>query len=235
MARFVLAFVFLVLNIPVLYADVQVYDSIATSGQPVMLKARTGGRFFPKGGELVDFSIDGKKIGRTLSGGDGVAYLEYKPTKSGLLEIKAASGGDESTGVLQVFGKKDKAIIVEVAGALATEDFVPAPRKGASEAIEKLAERYRVIYVSTGLMGMESNRQWLKSKEFPRHAVLEWKGTGTLKHILDMGVQVKAAVGGAEIIRAAERNEGTLSFTFDPEADGKRVRSWDEILKELLP
>ena len=53
---------------------VTVYDTVVIEGQKVMLRAETSGILFRKGGELVEFCIDGKSIGKTLSGGDGVAF-----------------------------------------------------------------------------------------------------------------------------------------------------------------
>jgi hypothetical protein len=234
MKRLVLALALIFALTPALWADVQVFDSVTASGTPVMLKARTGG-FMAKGGELVDFSVDGKNVGRRLSGGDGVAYLEYTPTRPGLFEVKASWGDDVAEGLLLVVGKKDRVVAIEVPGALATGEFIPVERTGASEGVKKLLGRYRVIYMSTGLLGAGGGRAWLNENGFPKGVVLEWKGGRALEHLESVDVRVWAAVGVAGFIQEAGGTEGIKLYSFDPETEGTRVRSWDDVIKELIP
>jgi hypothetical protein len=235
MMRALLAIVIMFIQVPALWADVLVFDAVAVTGRPVMLKARTVGIIMAEGGKLVDFSVEGKALGRRLSGGDGMAYIEYTPRRAGLLKVKAKSGGEEATGLLLVLGKKDRVVLIDVAGALATGGLFPAPRSGGAEAMDKLGEHYRLIYYSSGPLGTIGYRAWLKENGFPKHLVLDWKGERTVENLLDLGVTVRAAVGGAEFVRAAARSKDTLLFSFDPDSEGTRVRSWDDILKELLP
>ncbi len=49
------------------------------------------GKLFSKGGELVEFFVDRESIGKTLSGGDGVAFKAFIPAKTGLHQIRVNS------------------------------------------------------------------------------------------------------------------------------------------------
>ncbi len=60
-------------------AEVVVQDMVSPVGREVMLRAETKGGFFSKGGALVEFFVDGKSVGKNLSGGDGLAYLQFCP------------------------------------------------------------------------------------------------------------------------------------------------------------
>ena len=69
-------------------AGVTAFDAVTTVKNPVKLTALTKGRFFSEGGKLVEFHINEKHIGTTLSGGDGYAFLTYTPQSKGLIKIK---------------------------------------------------------------------------------------------------------------------------------------------------
>ena len=53
-----------------------VYDDVALKGREVMLRAETRGMFFSRGGEIVEFIVDGRSIGKNLSGRDGFAVKD---------------------------------------------------------------------------------------------------------------------------------------------------------------
>ena len=66
---------FLCLLPEVALCRVIVHDDIAVKGHRVMLKAETRGSFFADGGQVVEFFVEEHTIGKTLSGGDGVALV----------------------------------------------------------------------------------------------------------------------------------------------------------------
>ncbi|MEE8328846.1 MAG: hypothetical protein V3R54_02825, partial [Thermodesulfovibrionia bacterium] len=68
---FFIIIILLVIPFTFAFAGVMVYDSVTTTGNAVKLTAVTKGLFFPEGGKLVKFYLDGKHIGTNLSGGDG--------------------------------------------------------------------------------------------------------------------------------------------------------------------
>lgn len=68
-------------------AEVIFFDEISLKGEIVMLKAVTKGKIFTKGGQMVEFSVEGKSIGRSLSGGDGAAFKEFRVEKTGLHKV----------------------------------------------------------------------------------------------------------------------------------------------------
>jgi len=85
-------------------AEVMVFDAVASADKPVRLKALTKGKIFPEGGKLVKFYIDEKQAGKTLSGGDGYAFISYSFNGPGLKALKATSGDDTDEGVVLVRG-----------------------------------------------------------------------------------------------------------------------------------
>ena len=82
------------------YAEVVFYDSVCLKDEKIMLKAVTKGKIFSKGGQMVEFSVNGKSIGKSLSGGDGAAFKEFRAEKSGLHKVSVVSGKDKDSGFL---------------------------------------------------------------------------------------------------------------------------------------
>src|SRR4030042_6926262 len=102
MFRFMRILITLIFCILLLYlfpsivlSDVIVSDMIALRGKEVMLRAETRGKLFPRGGEVVESFVDGKSIGKSLSGGDGFAFRQFTPQKTGLYQITVKSGKDK--------------------------------------------------------------------------------------------------------------------------------------------
>ena len=71
------------------------------------------GRKIGLGGESLEFLVEGKVVGTTMSGGDGKAYLEYTPRMRGNLGItvrlsespRVLTGGGE--GALSLMGTEE--------------------------------------------------------------------------------------------------------------------------------
>lgn len=207
-------------------AEVIIYDAIILSGKSVKLKAVTKSRFFTEGGIIVEFFANGKKIGRTLSGGDGYAFLAYRPSSSGIETIKVTAGDDTDEGTILAAGKKDKVIIVSIENALISVPFSFEPAPGGSEALQKLGLRYRIIYLS-GFMDVKRSRQWVRDKGFPISPVLKWEGKSMLAELREQGIKVIAFIGSPEML--SEAQDIKIRLSFEETDDGTVVKDWKDV------
>ncbi len=211
-------------------AEVRVSDQVSTVGTPVMLSARTGGRFFPKGGELVEFSVDGKDLGKRLSGGDGYAFFEYRPKKGGLFVIKARAGKDSDKGLLLVTERRDAVVLVQIEAGAMESIFTQRVRKGADEALALIQKKHPLIYI-TSLPAEIMTERILKKAGLPLSVILEWD-TDLPDRLKELGITVKAAITSVQLLK--EMGEyGWKVFTFEESEDDAQVNDWNEILKHL--
>jgi hypothetical protein len=213
-------------------AGVVVYDAVAVVGREVRLKAETKGTFFRKGGELVEFFVDGKSLGKTLSGGDGEAYKSFTPAKTGLLEVSVKSGSDEDAGVLLVLKKGAGIVLVEIIGGLAEKSTPPAGRPGSREAMKKLQARFPVVYVQSVNLDIAATRKWLDDNEYPEAPVLPWDSGALFKPITAMGLSIRAVVGNPEFIESATKWKPE-AFSFEQMKGTVRLRHWKEMEEKL--
>lgn len=213
-------------------ADVVVYDAVAVVGKEVRLKAETKGTFFRKGGELVEFFVDGKSLGKTLSGGDGEAYKSFTPAKTGLLEISVKSGSDEDEGALLVLKKGAGIVLVEIIGGLAENSMPPMGRPGSREAMKKLQARVPVVYVQSSNIDVAATRKWLDNNEYPGAPVLPWDGGALFKPIIATGLNIRAVIGNPQFIESAAKWKPE-SFSFEPVKGAVRLRHWKEMEDKL--
>ena len=215
-------------------SDVIVYDQVTTVGTSIYLDVLTKGRFFAAGGRLVEFYLDGKSIGKNLTGGDGHGYRKYTPDRAGMTQVSARSEGESGSGLLLVMKKSEKAVLIEIEGgfkdAFISQIAVSANRR----ALEKLIEEYRVIYLSrySRYLGIRRSRDWLDEVEFPDGPVLRWGGMQMLTTLKARGIHLYAIIGSAGIIgEATEHIE--RRYTFEQTQNGQTVKDWEEII-ELL-
>jgi hypothetical protein len=168
-------------------------DAVTAPGRPVKLEARLvrSGTIVETalGGEQVDFIVAGKKVGTAMTGGDGRAYLEYRPTMRGnqtvtvrLVPNKRVQAG-EATAVVAAWERRRPLLLVERAALVGERSKSPlpdvgllmpsgpAPASGATEELKRLTEFYfNVIYVERTdekAPGPRDFREWLKQHEFP--------------------------------------------------------------------
>lgn len=185
---------------PQMDARVLVRDALVMSGKPVRLEARlTSERLAGAsglGGEQLEFQIAGGKAGTSMTGGDGVARLEYRTRLAGnhpvtvrLIPSKRVTGAHEGAAVLSVWEKRRPILLVELSAVMAADSTPPTPalpvplpvgtlteRKplpDAAEELSKLAQFYfNVLYLSTGQSGDRwtragDPRDWLRAHHFP--------------------------------------------------------------------
>lgn len=206
-------------------AEVVVHDHIAVKGKPMMLEADTKGRFFSRGGELVEFFVNGKSLGKVLSGGDGRAFKEFTPEKAGLLEIEVKAKDDSDKGFILSLKRGGEIVFIDAQGSLFEGPFSKAPRQGSREAVEEISKRYPVVYLQTAFPG-SLVREWLESNGFPSAPILEWRSGRVFRETVGKDLRIKAVIGSDEVLESAkDYTEGLFGF----ERAGTRVKNWKEI------
>jgi len=213
------------------YGNVIAFDSVTTVNTPIYLKALTKGRFFAQGGRLVFFYIAKNQIGRTLSGGDGYAYLKFNPRHIGIKQFEVLSNEDKDTGLVLAMGKREEAIIVEIVGGLRDSLFSNKPKEGAQMALKTLISKYRIIYLSKGI-GTPYLKKWLEKEKFPGSVVLAWRGPELLYTLKERGIILHAIIGSIDLISEVSKLM-EKRYTFEETEEGTTVKDWKEILKDL--
>jgi hypothetical protein len=156
-------------------------------GESVLLTSRG------LGGEQLEFSVAGKKVGTAMTGADGRAFLEFTPRMRGNLPIavKAVDSARilpaEAAGTLFSWERRRPIMLVEVAalieetrpiGPVPTPPGLtlsPSPAEALPDAPEELKRLtdfyYNAIYISrgdaVGSAGLERLRHWLQQHRFP--------------------------------------------------------------------
>lgn len=208
---------------PQMQARVLVLDALVMAGKPVQLEARLASEGLAGvsglGGEQLEFQVAGAKVGTSLTGGDGVARVEYRTRQAGnhsvtvrLVPSKRVTAAHEGMAVLSVWEKRRPILLVELEAVMEHEAApipvlpVPLPvgtlterrpMPDAAEELKRLAQFYfNVLYVSTGQTGDLWNRagdprEWLRTHHFPAgHWMAVRGGREGLNKALD---QLKAA------------------------------------------
>jgi hypothetical protein len=211
---------------------VLVYDAVALKGREVMLRAETRGTLLSKGGEVVEFIVDGRLIGKNLSGRDGFAVKGFIPARTGLYKISVRSGDDKDSGLLLALERKTRIVFIDVAGSLLEGPFGEAEKSGSGKAITKIHKRSPIVYLQKGLLSIEAVRSWLKKNNFPIAPVLPWGQGEVFREIRERDLQIKAIIGGPDVIESAQMYK-PLAFSFDSVEDAEVVENWREIEKKL--
>jgi hypothetical protein len=208
------------------------YDGVALNGREVMLRAETRGTLFSRGGEVVEFIVDGRPIGKNLSGTDGFAVKGFIPSRTGLYKINVKSGDDKDSGVLLALERKTQIVFIDVEGSLLEGPFGERERPDGGKAVTRIHKRYPIVYLQKGLLSVESVRSWLKKNNFPVAPVLPWGHGDVFKEIREMDLRIKAVIGGPDVIESAQMYK-PLAFSFDSVEDAEVVENWKEIEKKL--
>ncbi len=226
------AAIFFFVSFNIASAKIIVYDSVTTNGNAVKLTAVTKGLFFPEGGKLVKFYLDGKHIGTNLSGGDGYAFLKYLPDSKGVKHLKAEREVDTDEGILLVTGKNERVLLIEIEGTLLAPEIqnVFQPVQGGKDALQRLSKRFRIIYVTT-LAGVRESRKWLRENGFPLSAVLKWEGADMLAKLQKRGLTLYAIVGSGVVL--SEAPDIKKRFSFKEIENAIEVKDWDNLLEQL--
>lgn len=208
------------------------YDAIALQHQKVILKATTMGKIFKTGGKLVEFMVEGKSLGKTLSGFDGLAFKSFRPEKAGLFQIRAKFNGDEDTGILLSAKAGTALVFVDVWSGLLENLITRTPKTGSQQALEEISKIHPIIYLQTGLFSIHRFKIWLRDHNFPTFPVIPWAGGNIFQEITQKKMKVHAVIGGPEVI-ATVKKEKWLLFSFDPKAGAQTVTKWPEITDKI--
>jgi hypothetical protein len=197
-----------------------------------MLRAETRGTLLSKGGEVVEFIVDGRLIGKNLSGRDGFAVKGFIPARTGLYKISVRSGDDKDSGLLLALERKTRIVFIDVGGSLLEGPFGEKEKPESKKAITKIQKRFPIVYLLKGLLSVEAIRTWLKKNNFPVAPILPWGQGEVFREIRERGLQIKAIIGGPDVIESA-RMYKPLAFSFDSMEDAEVVENWREIEKKL--
>jgi hypothetical protein len=213
-------------------SDVIVQDSVAPVGKEIMLTAEVKGKLFSKGGEMVEFLVNGKSIGKSMSGGDGLAFKQFIPSGTAIYRIKAKSGMDEGRGLLLSLRRGSWIVFVDVEGSL-MEKFSNNPKQESRKVIRNIQKKFPVVLLhTTGFLNIKSIKEWLKQNGFPELPVLPWKQGLLFDDLHDEGFKMKAIIGSPDVIYSAKEYK-PLAFTFEETEDAVEVKDWEEIGKKL--
>ncbi|OGW38408.1 MAG: hypothetical protein A2Y97_07805 [Nitrospirae bacterium RBG_13_39_12] len=216
----------------IVLSEVIVHDMISVKGKKVMLTAETRGNFFTKGGETVEFYINKKIIGKTLSGGDGLAFTEFIPSYTGIYHITAKSGGDKSNGLLLSLKKDACIVFIDIEDSLFEGLFSKTPRTGSQKTIKIISGKFPVVFLQTGVFGTNTIKLWLKENKFIDSPVIPWRQGAIFDEISEKGLRIKAIIGSQSVIESAKTYK-PKSFSFGETEDAEEVKDWEEIGKKL--
>jgi hypothetical protein len=208
-----------------------IFDGASTEKTPIYLKVLTKGRLFAQGGKLVDVYVKDKKVKQILTGGDGYGYLKYTPLQPGLTRIEARSDGYSDSGAILVVTKSDRVILIELQSGIKESQFSESARANSRKTIEKLSQKYKIIYLDT-FFGSGVSRDWLQDEDFVESATLKWQGAGMLKSMKEKGINLFAIIGSAELVSQSTKYI-EHRYSFEETRDGETIKNWKEIL-ELL-
>lgn len=220
--------IFVILPSRTALAGVVVFDRVGVTGKAITLSAQTKGRFFAMGGEIVEFVLGGKTIGKTLSGGDGFAFLEFVPKRKGMETLLAQTDDEEGTGVIQIVERGGSIVFIDVIGSIIEQPLLHKPRKGSQESVRDIAARFSLVYIVTGFPGEGFIKEWLADYGYPRAAVIPWKDGRVFDDIVGMGLKIKAVIGSASVIESLKKHK-PLALSFEETEGAKNVKSWEEI------
>ena len=212
-------------------AEIIFYDAVSLKGEPVMLKAVTKGKIFTKGGQMVEFSVDGKSIGRSLSGGDGAAFKEFRAEKTGLHKVSVVSGKDKDSGFLLSLKKGAEIVFIDIEGSM----FAPMsgnPKKDSQKVIKAIAKRFPVVYLQAGIFDIRTLKKLLKENEFAEAPLLQWRDGNVFEEADKKGLKIKFVIGGKIVIESAEEFT-PKAFSFGEVEGAEEVRDWEEIGKKM--
>lgn len=214
------------------FAQVFIHDTIALIREETMLTAETTGRYFSKGGQMVEFFVSGKSKGKVLSGGDGIAYKAYTPLAYGPHILAAKSGKHRDKGILIALSKRSRVVFVDVEGSLLSSPFASKPVAKSREIIKKIMKKYPVVYLHTGALGIKPIKEWLRENEFPESAVVPWQSGNVFNSLNKKGIRIKAVIGSNAFIESAADYK-SAAFSFDELTDAEKIKRWEEIGRKL--
>ena len=213
------------------YAEVVFYDSVCLKDEKIMLKAVTKGKIFTKGGQIVEFSVNGKSIGKSLSGGDGAAFKEFRAEKSGLHKVSVVSGKDKDSGFLLSLKKGAEIVFIDVEGSI-FQPLSGRPVKDSRKAIKAIAKRFPIVYLQAGILDIRALKKLLKENEFTEAPLLQWRDGNVFEEADKKGLKIKFVIVGKTVIESAKEFK-PKAFSFDEVEGAEEVKDWEELGKKM--
>jgi hypothetical protein len=207
------------------FAEVTVFDTVALVNQDVRLVVQTKARFLSEGGKMVKLSVDGNALKQSLTGGDGYGYFKYHPTSPGLKKVEASSEQDTASGWLLVMEKQQQAIVIEVEGSVRLDFFADQPVGGSLEALKRLSEKYKIIYITRNPF-LSFNRKWLDKHTFPQSALLLYNSGAVFDNLEE--INIVGLIASMAVLNDAP-DSVKHRFSFEEGDDEVHVEGWEEI------
>ncbi len=195
-----------------------------------MFSAETKKGLFRKGGVVVEFFVNNKSIGKSLSGGDGVAYKAFKPHDTGLVKVMVKTG-DEKEEALILCLKKGQTILLIDIETLKEAPFSSIRRKDSREVIKRLSRRFPLVYLLTGFMSQKEAKQWLQKNGYPLAPLLRFKEE-MFSEIKEMGLLIRAVIASPELAQEAVFHR-LRTFSFNETEGAIEIESWKELEKKI--
>lgn len=213
-------------------SSVLIFDVLALKKEEVMLKAETRGVLFPKGGEIIEFFVDGDSIGNALSGGDGIAYKSFVPQKTGTHEISVRYGDESDRGLLLSLKKGSGIVFIDVEGSKLLNPFSKEPLEKKRDVIANIMKKYSLVYLKTGLLDIRSIRAWIRKNEFPESVIMPWREGEVFSETDRKKLAIKAVIGSQQVIESAKEYT-PQAYSFEELEGAEKVYEWKDIEKEL--
>ena len=213
-------------------ADILVQDLLAVAGEDAQRVAETKGRYFSAGGVQVEFRVEERPAGRTMSGGDGVARQAFRFRKPGVYTITARAAGKTAQSTAAVVRKGSRIICVDVEGTLFSRPFAGSSIQEARGVIRNMKQKAQVVYLHTGTIGKEVIRKWLTKNRFPEAPVVDWDAGEVFGSLKTRGISLKAVIASPAVLDTVAP-EKPQTFSFEDSEGSVTVRSWKEIEKRL--
>lgn len=176
-------------------AKITVPDALTVPDRSVRLEAQVSREHLLAergvGGEQIEFLVGGKKIGATMTGGDGRGFLDYTPRMRGNLPLgvrlveSARVAFAEGSGTLFSWERRRPIVLVEMEAlkeeakaplvpfsSLAGDTTLSLPSTPMPDAVDELKRLtdfyYNIMYVMRGPAShSDDTRQWLREHRFP--------------------------------------------------------------------
>lgn len=215
------------------HAEIFVHDAVAMSRAETTIKAETKGRYFTvKGGQSVAFSVNRKAVGSVLSGGDGIAYKEFRTGPPGVYPVTASHGKETDRGNILVLGKGSGIVFIDIEGSLLAGPFSRKPIENSRNVIRTIIKKYPIVYLHTGEYGAKHFRAWLRDNSFPESAVMPWQMGDIFREVAKKGLKIKAVIGAQAVVESAD-SYMPQSFVIDAQDGSRNAQTWKEIEKKL--
>ncbi|MBI3610236.1 MAG: hypothetical protein HY204_05990 [Nitrospirae bacterium] len=180
-------------------AAIIAFDQLVRPHRPVRLEVRlvTGGLSLvrrPISGERIEFLLNDRSLGQTLTGGDGMAVKSFVPEKPGLYVITVRLVENPRyeadaaelyvacrTGSYPVFP-----VLISSTRTPSKPPAIPFSPVPSSEAmpeaakvLAQLSNRYQILYIEAGNEALlPETREWLASQDFPSAPLFTWRLPG---------------------------------------------------------